>query len=394
MLSIWELSSWILAGLSLFSSLWIVIPAPNLRLFPLTVAAPELSPILVIINVIAIGLILAKLHLIGLYQIPLIAVSLALGLSLLPLVQFPGADARIHQQFQTLLGEADLKQISPQITGKFRAQTFNLIDLFRGIPIAEARSDRNIVFASPDKVNLTLNLYRPLENGPHPTLIIIYGGAWQRGSPHDYESFSRYIANQGYTVITLDYRHAPEYKFPAQIEDIQAGFRYIQTYAERLDVDLSKIAIMGRSAGAHLAMLYAYHFGDIPIQGVINYYSPVDLTEGYYDLPFPDPIQTRTVLETFLGGTPETLPQLYQTASPRHYLKPNLPPSLLVYPRRDRIVQAKFGKNLHTQLQTLGNTSIFLDIPWAEHAFDTLFNGISNQFALYYTERFLAWVLR
>lgn len=49
---------------------------------------------------------------------------------------------------------------------------------------------------------------------------------------------------------------------------------------------------------------------------------------------------------------------------------------------------------MHEQLRSVGNTAILLEIPWAEHAFDAIFHGVSNQLALYYTERFLAWALR
>ena len=127
---------------------------------------------------------------------------------------------------------------------------------------------------------------------------------------------------------------------------------------------------------------------------MVNYYGPVNLTNGYYNPPFPNPIDTRAVLRAFLGGTPEELAEIYRKASPISYIRPELPPSLLVYAGRDHIVQAKFGRNLYKQLQATGNRAVWLEIPWAEHAFDAVFNGVSNQLALYYTERFLAWALK
>ena len=65
-----------------------------------------------------------------------------------------------------------------------------------------------------------------------------------------------------------------------------------------------------------------------------------------------------------------------------------------MYGGRDNIVQAKFGRTLRDRLRTVGSRAIFLEIPWAEHAFDAVFNGVSSQLALYYTERFLAWALQ
>jgi acetyl esterase/lipase len=98
-------------------------------------------------------------------------------------------------------------------------------------------------------------------------------------------------------------------------------------------------------------------------------------------------------LRKFLGGTPQTLPELYRQASPIDTVKPGLPASLLIYGGKDRIVEAKYGRYLTQQLRSQGNRVVFIELPWADHAFDAVFSGMSNQLALYYTERFLAWAL-
>ena len=84
----------------------------------------------------------------------------------------------------------------------------------------------------------------------------------------------------------------------------------------------------------------------------------------------------------------------YHDASPVTYAAPRVPPTLLIYGSRDHVVEARFGRQLHERLQQVGATSVLLEIPWAEHAFDLLPNGLSGQIALYYTERFFAWALR
>jgi acetyl esterase/lipase len=98
-------------------------------------------------------------------------------------------------------------------------------------------------------------------------------------------------------------------------------------------------------------------------------------------------------LRKFLGGTPTDFPELYYQASPLNTIQPNLPASLLIYGGKDHIVQSKYGRDLAQRLQAQGNKAIFIEIPWADHAFDAVFSGMSNQLALYYTERFLAWAL-
>ncbi|MGK7934268.1 MAG: alpha/beta hydrolase fold domain-containing protein, partial [Xenococcaceae cyanobacterium] len=340
----------------------------------------------------AIALLLTVLiHKSWLSNLGLILSLLGIVLSLLPLIQLPAANAKFAAEMETVLGTDYLQNIPETLQTQMRPQPLILTDVFRGISQPEVRIQRGIIFASPDGVDLTLNTYQPLAKGKYPALIVIYGGAWRNGTPSSYEKFSCYMAAQGYSVIAIDYRHAPKYKFPAQLEDVQTALQYIQDNASALEVDPDKMAIMGRSAGGHLATLAAYQQDAIPFRAVISYYGSVNLIEGYYDPPSPNPIDTKAVLHDFLGGTPTEFPELYHKASPINYPRPNLPPSLLVYGGRDHIVQKKFGKQLYSKLQATNNSVIWLEIPWAEHAFDAIFPGISNQLALYYTERFLAW---
>lgn len=321
----------------------------------------------------------------------------AVLLSALPLLQLPATNKQFATEMERSLG-VQPETIKPT---NGRSQPFSWQTFFTGLPVFPVRYDANIQFAVPDGVPLQLDLYRPIQMGQHPTVVMIHGGAWQRGSPTDNAWVSRYLAGQGYTVVAIAYRFAPQYTFPAQIEDVRSALEFVRQNSAKYEIDLNRMAIMGRSAGAQLAMLAAYPTNtpiktpnNPPFRAVVNYYSPVDLAKGYFDPPNPDPIDSKKTLNAFLGGTPDQFPALYQAASPINFVRPNLPPTLLVYGGRDHVVQAKFGRYLSEQLQLSGNTATFLEIPWAEHAFDTLPSGISNQLALYYTERFLAETMK
>jgi acetyl esterase/lipase len=394
-LQFWWLVPLLLSILGLFFSLWIVVPAPNFFLLRLAVVTPEISPWLICLHLL--GLILTVFVRTS-WGSDLIFISSVLGLilSLLPLSQLATTNTNFAVEMERVLGTDYLHSVVEDLKAQMRPQPFVLADVFRGLPKKEVRTQRGIVFASPDGVDLKLNVYQPLVTQKlqkFPTVVILYGGAWRKGSPDNYERFSCYIADQGYSVIAIDYRHAPKYKFPAQLEDVRAALQYIQAHADNLQVDIDRIAIMGRSAGGHLATLAAYEQGAMPFRAVVSYYAPSNLLEGFRNPPVPNPLDTNTVLRDFLGGTPDELLELYQKASPKNYVRPDLPPSLLVYTGRDHVLQPKFGRILYNQLQATGNRAIFLEIPWAEHSFDAIFSGISNQLALYYTERFLAFVL-
>jgi acetyl esterase/lipase len=383
----------LLSGLGLFLSAWIVIPAPTFSLLPLSVGAPEVSPWLVGLNAIAILLALTS-KMIWLRRVALAFGVAGLIVSLLPVSQLPATNRQADTAMVQALGADYLTKIPQSVQAQMRPQPFVLADVFRGILTRQVRYTSGIPFAAPDGVSLTLDIYQPPQVGKYPAIVVIYGGAWQRGSPSDNAEFNRYMAARGYVVWAIAYRHAPRYRFPAQIEDVQAALAFIQQHATEYETDLERIALLGRSAGAHLAMLAAYRPDAPRIRAVVNYYGPVNLTKGYYDLPHPDPIDVRAVLKAFLGGSPDELPELYRQASPISYVSQPQPPSLLVYGGQDHIIQAKFGRTLGDRLQAVGSQVIFLEIPWAEHAFDAVFNGVSNQLALYYTERFLAWALQ
>ena len=388
----WWLLPVILSILGLLLSLWLIIPAPTFSLLPFGVCAPELSPWLIALNAIALASVF-WIFPSWLSNFVIVCSLLGLLISFLPLLQFRATKNRFTAEMERVLGADYVQDLPQDLRVSMRSKPLAIADVFRGIPSKEVRIDRGIIFASPDGVDLKLNVYRPLLSGKYPALIIIYGGAWRSGTPDDYEKFSCYMAARGYSAIAIDYRHAPEYKFPNQLEDVETALRYIQDHANELEVDLERVAVIGRSAGGHLASLAAYRQDALPLRAVVNYYGPVDLAKGYYDPPVPDPIDIQTILKNFLGGTPQELSELYQQASPINYLRPNLPPSLLIYAGRDHLVQAKFGRQLYEKLRAMDNPAIWLEIPWAEHAFDAVFFGVSNQLALYYTERFLAWVL-
>lgn len=383
----WGWISFILSLAGLFLSSWVLIPAPNYSLLPLAVGAPEISPLLLLGNG---AVLLLTLSLRRLKNRPALACSLvAVGLSSLPLLQLPGTLTQAKAAFEHTFGPIALAQVPADQVRGMRPSPFSAATLFQGIGVPSIKPDRPLL-ATADGGQLPLEIYRPATPGLHPTIVAIYGGAWQRGSPAQTAQFSRYLVAQGYTVVALNYRHAPQYRFPTQLQDVQAGLAFVRREAKTYGIDLNRIALMGWSSGAHLAMLAAYQPDAMPIRSVVSYYGPIDLIEGYRNPPFPDPIDTRAVLEAFLGGNPEQVPDLYKQASPIQFVRPHLPPTLLIYGARDHLVKAQFGQLLHDRLQARGNTSFLLLLPWAEHAFDAVFRGMGNQVALYYTERFLA----
>jgi acetyl esterase/lipase len=391
----------ILTIVVLFLSIWSVIPAPNMTLLPLSVGAPELS--IWLLGGSAIGL--ASQIIFRSQLFPKTLYWVGIGLSILsmvlnahPFLQMPATIDQANTAMNKALGNNYLAEIPSAVQATWRSQPFSFLTALQGIKQSSPiRIQRHLPFAASAGTPLTLNVYQPQLPGKYPAVIQIYGGAWRHGSPDNNEEFSRYLASRGYVVVSIDYRHAPQHHFPAQLIDIRTALECVQQQATNWEIDLDRLAITGRSAGGHLATLIALQPDILPLKAVVSYYGPVDLIAGYNDPPKPDPIDSRQVLRDFLGGTPTEFPEQYRQASPYQGVdtsKQVLPPTLLIYGGQDHLVEVRFGQKMARKLQSVGTSTVYIEIPWANHAFDAIFSGPSNQLALYYTERFLAHSLQ
>jgi acetyl esterase/lipase len=330
-------------------------------LLVLGVGAPELSPLFLIA-----ALVLGVIALRG--QGPWNRIAAVLSLATVVLAAIPLAAL-------------------PSTVRDFDARTASLPSVEPASGLDEIAITRGIVFAEPSGAPLTLDIYRPVSDRLFPVIIKIYGGAWRSGAPADNADFAATLARRGYLVVAIDYRHTPQWRWPAQINDVRAGIEWVIAHAGEYNGDSDHIALLGQSSGAQLALVAGYTSDRIA--AVVSIYGPTDLAEGWRRPPSPDPLPVRPTLEAFLGGTPDQVPQLYQAASPVSYVAKNLPPTLLVHGARDHIVEARFGRELDARLTAAGASSIYLEVPWAEHAFD-LVPGLGYRVMLPYIERFLA----
>jgi acetyl esterase/lipase len=370
------------AAALLFLAIWMVVPAPVLWLLPAAVLAPEVSPILLGLSGIVLLLSLRRF---STRKLAIVLALAAAGISSQPLSKLSG----VQREFDREFARAFPKATPPPAADKARPAPFVARDLLLGIPTGEVRVDRGLRFASADGRSLVLDVYRPPLAGRYPVLLQIYGGAWQWGNRTDNETFARYFASRGYVVIASEYRHAPVSPWPAALADTRAALAWVLASGSTYDGDPARVAIVGRSSGAQLALLTAYA-GQPRVAAVVSFYGPSDLAAQWREPPRPDPVSVKSVFETFFGGTPDTMAERYRAASPLTHVSGGAPATLLIHGARDHVVPVTFARRLHAGLQAAGARSVLLEIPWAEHAFDMMPNGLSGQIALYYTERFLA----
>ena len=374
-----------------FLALWGVLPPPTYALLTLSVGAPEVGVWLIVAALVALVLALAGQP--GrLRWMALLAVAATIVLSLMPLLRFPATARRFEAAMRAALGSDYLCAVPDSIRAGLRSPSLRLTELFTGLRTDSVRVTRGVVVGSTGGTPLTADTYQPAHSGHYPVVVQIYGGAWQRGAPSDDEAFARYLAAHRYVVVAVDYRHAPAWSWPAQLDDVRAAVAWVRAHAVELDADPTRLALIGRSSGAQLALVAAYT-DSLPVRAVISLYGPVDLVDGYNHPPRPDPLDVRSLERAYLGGTPTEQPERYHDASPVSYASTVQPPTLLIYAGRDNVVLPRFGRLLQERLRAGGTTSVLLEIPWAEHAFDAVSAGPSAQLALQQVERFLAWAM-
>jgi acetyl esterase/lipase len=371
-------------------AVWIYLPAPNYFFLTFSVGGPEISAWLIAGSVVGIAVAMVDAR-------ASVVARVALGLSLVALYLAAGVWFRVPGAIRR--AEDEMRPMSAEPAMPLRAKPIVARDLFRHIPIGDAKIVRDVPFATAGGVQLRADIYRPPRDGVLPIVVQVYGGAWQRGAPSDFTNFATWLASSGYVVIAIDYRHAPEWQWPTQIEDVRTALSWVVAHAREYGGDPNRMVLIGRSAGAHLATMAAW--GPLPpnvrVRGVISYYGPVDLVESFKHPPFPDPLDVRSVEAALIGGALAQMPDRYADASTITHVGSGttpLPPTLLIYGGRDHIVEAKYGTTIVNALRARGTQVGYIELPWADHAFDEVFNGPSSQIALYYTERFIAWAVR
>ena len=201
-----------------------------------------------------------------------------------------------------------------------------------GEPAVEFVPD--VTFATVGGQNVRLDLARPKGlSAPAPAIVVIHGGGWAMGSRRQHDPLIRALAERGFVAVTVDYRLCPRCPWPAQLDDVRAAVRWLRVHAEEWQVDPKRIAALGFSAGAHLALLLGTM--DAPVEGpswkvnaVVSFFGPTDFTQDYGE------IGTR-LLDGVLGPA---FSKDRRAASPIAYVDAADPPMLLFHGTQDPLV--------------------------------------------------------
>jgi acetyl esterase/lipase len=265
-----------------------------------------------------------------------------------------------------------------------------------------AQPQRSVVYrAAPDGTSLQLDVWRAdraAGEAPRPAVVRVHGGAWTGGRRGDFGEWNRWLNGLGIDVFDIDYRLDPPERWRDQVGDVKCALGWVAAHAAEYRIDPAHIALMGHSAGSHLAMLAAYSMGDrqlppscdapaVPVRAVINLYGPVDLVIGYEDSG--SLAYAQDALRQFTGGPPATYPERYRAASPVSHVGADTPPTITLLGESDRIVSTDQPRILDAALAKAGVYRETYLLPATDHAFDLNWGGFATQIARAKLEHFL-----
>lgn len=280
----------------------------------------------------------------------------------------------------------------------FTAITVNAVhaqipDHIKSIFPAGTVMHNNLAYAGDTLKRHKLDIYLPASVKRNVPLVIwVHGGAWRLNDKFADVGYMKNTVksfiDEGYAFASIDYRYSTDAIFPAQIQDCNQAVSWLYANAERYHIDKNKIALVGFSAGGHLASLLALsnnnnvrqfsHDGkQVPfkIKAVVDFYGPSNF------LAFTPPTEAENPADEIarlLGATILERPDLATLASPTTYVDANDPPFLIFHGEKDESVPYTQSVLLRSYLRHVNVKSELTVVPNAPH-YGEMFDVESNR---------------
>ena len=239
---------------------------------------------------------------------------------------------------------------------------------------------------SPDN---TFDAYIPKDYAQAKVIVYLHGSGWTGGDKDEFPTqlVQELVVKRKYIVVSANYRLIKDGKnrFPAQMEDVKKLFTFLAKQASKFNFDGSSFALMGGSAGGHLALLYAYGYDEAKqVKTVVDFWGPTDFTN------LAERASNTAANDKIVNLLGETDPSaaINTVASPIHRLTSQTGvPTLLFHGGQDPLVPVDQADRLYRKLQALG-------IPSEYNYYKDEKHGMKGLAALDVLNKTLSWLER
>jgi acetyl esterase/lipase len=221
-----------------------------------------------------------------------------------------------------------------------------------------------------------LDLFRTQTPREHrPLIVFVHGGAWMHGDKKDYRFIGEAFAKEGFDVAVINYHLAPEYIFPASIDDLSLALNYLNVHQLKYQISTEKVVLMGHSAGAFNVMSALYHPKPYEIQCRSQITAIIGLAGPYHFDYKGDPI----CADAFDQNRP------YQEVMPYYFVESNTVKHYLLVAENDDVVGLSNAVDLDRRLKEKGNYSQLWTVPRIGHI--SMIGSVSSLFSRYFTTK-------
>ena len=218
----------------------------------------------------------------------------------------------------------------------------------------------------------------PEGRGPHPVAVLVHGGCWKAeyASLRDLSPMGDALKDERIASWNIEYRRPRQEGsgWPGTYLDVGHAIDHLRQLATKFDLDLSRVVVVGHSAGGHLAMWSAarqrlssnsaLRISDpLPLRGVINLAGTIDMTENIANM---ESLCRDTVVSTLLGGTPSAMPERYREVSATTML-PLQVPQILIWGEHEEFVPLPFAERYVNKATEAGDKVRLIVVPATGH---------------------------
>lgn len=198
---------------------------------------------------------------------------------------------------------------------------------------------------------------------PRPCVVFCQGSAWHKQWLYGHFVHHVMVAQSGFVVVCAEYRPSDVAPFPAQAEDLKTAVRWCRAHADELGVDPDRIAVWGDSSGSHTAMMVGFTADEFPnaqgdanvsarVSAIVDWYGPTSLKHmncvpSSQDHTGPNSPEGMVIGRHDVAENPDKA----DAASPISYVRPGLPPVLMMHGGRDQLVAFDQAVRLYERLR-------------------------------------------